>query len=87
MSCGIPFISSKSGGPNDIYEEGVGFMVDPGNVTTLRDAMLEFVNLKNSFSKSKIRSIAVKKYSCQAVFEKLIRLYSNVLDTDSKIEV
>lgn len=80
MSCGIPFITTKCGGPEDIIEEGVGYMVDPGNASMLADAMLKFIDRKSEFSKSNIRSIAVNKYSYQVVVEKIIQVYSRVIN-------
>lgn len=79
MSCGIPFITTKCGGPEDIYEDGVGFMIEPGNVMLLAQAMIKFIDQKNKFVKSEIRSIALEKYSCQIVFEKLMLSYSEIL--------
>lgn len=79
MSCGIPFITTKCGGPEDIFEDGVGFMIQPGNVTLLAQTMIKFINQKNKFSKFEIRSIALNKYSPQAVFEKLMLAYSEIL--------
>ena len=80
MSCGVPFITTKCGGPEDIIEEGVGYMVDPGNASMLAEAMFKFIDNKNEFSKFNIRSIAVNKYSYPVVAEKIMQIYSRVIN-------
>lgn len=79
LSCGIPFITTKCGGPEDIYEDGVGYLIDVGNIVALTEAILKFIDQKSKFSKSQLRSIVLKKYSRKAVFEKFILTYSEIL--------
>lgn len=78
MSCGIPFISTKCGGPEDIYESGVGIMIEPGSVKLLAQAMMDFIVQRKDFSISKLRSVALKNYSKQKVYEQLMVDYSRV---------
>ena len=81
MSCGIPFISTKSGGPEDIYEEKVGYLIEAGNVEALSEAMVKFIQQKNTFSQSELRSIAFNKYGRKPIFDKLIKIYSKTIST------
>lgn len=76
MSCGVPFITTKCGGPEDIYQPEVGLIVESGNVRLLAQAMLDFIAQRKSFSISKLRSVALNKYSKQKVYEQLMVAYS-----------
>jgi L-malate glycosyltransferase len=79
MSCGIAFISTKSGGPEDIYEEKAGYLVETGDVEALSQAMIKFIQQKNTFSKSELRSIAINKYGRKVIFDKLTNIYSKTI--------
>jgi glycosyltransferase involved in cell wall biosynthesis len=46
MACRCPVVSTRSGGPNDIIEEGVnGYLVDVGDIETLAERVLRVLNL------------------------------------------
>lgn len=85
MSCGKPFIATKCGGSEDVFEDGVGFVIEKGDVTVLSIAMLEFINNKDNFSSSLIRSKAIEKYSRGAVVAKISQVYSDT-EIDTHLE-
>jgi len=79
ISCGIPFITTKSGGPEDIYEDKIGYLIETGNIQSLANAMIKFIHEKNMFSKFELRSIALNKYGRKPIYEKLISIYSKMI--------
>lgn len=79
LSCGVPIISTKCGGPEDIYEENTGYIVEKGNPKLLAEAMLCFINQKDKFVASNLRKIAVTKYSRQSIFERLKEVYEAII--------
>ncbi|MDC0304898.1 glycosyltransferase [bacterium] len=72
IACGLPFISTNSGGAQDIFQEGMGYLVEKDNVNELVEAMLFFLERKNKFKREDLRKIAVDTYSKRRVYEDLI---------------
>lgn len=77
MATGMPVISTRSGGADDIVAQEVGILVDPGDVTGLARAIIEI--RKSMISPLVIREYAERRYGQQAVSKALIRNYLTVL--------
>ena len=84
LSCGIPFIATKSGGANDIFEDGIGYLVDTGDWNQLHEAMRLFIADKANFSSDHIRSVAVRKYGEKAVTARIKEIYNNIVRVSEK---
>lgn len=80
LACGVPFIATKCGGPEDIFEKGVGSLIEKGNAKILTNELLKFIENKVQYSASRIRTIAINKYSKHIISEKLIQIYSNIIE-------
>ena len=78
ISCGLPFISTNSGGPQDVYEDEMGYLIEKNNLKELTSALLLFLKNKNSFNSILLRKIAFNKYSRDAVYKKLNRICSEI---------
>jgi glycosyltransferase involved in cell wall biosynthesis len=78
MACGVPFITTKSGGPEDVYEEGTGFLIEKGSVELLVQAMLSFIDNRNNFKSCDIRKFAIDKYGRENIFDKLMNCYLRI---------
>lgn len=74
LSLGIPIITTNSGGPKDIFEPEMGYMVDKVNSELISNAMIDFIINKESFNRSKIKSL-VKKYSPSVICNKITSVY------------
>ena len=75
LSCGLPFISTKSGGPDDIFEKGMGYLISKNNLKELVNTLLHFIDNKSSFNKLVLRDIAVNNYSRLEVYKQLHLCY------------
>jgi len=80
LATGLPFISTKSGGPEDIFENGFGYLVEKNKVNKLSEAMLTFLQNKDTFNKSIIRKRAFKKYSPKSISLNLKNIYHSVIN-------
>ena len=78
MSCGIPVISTKSGGPDSIVSESTGILLEDFSTTTLFMAMKKMIENYHLYSKDNIRSYVINKYSVDAVYPKLLALYNSI---------
>ena len=74
LSLGIPIITTNSGGPKDIFEPEMGYMVDKVNSELISNAMIDFIINKESFNRTKIKSF-VKKYSPNVICNKINSVY------------
>ena len=80
ISLGVPIITTNCGGPSDIFEPEMGYMVqevDPGQIA---NAMIRFILNKESFKRNKIESLA-KKYSANVICANVNMVYRNALNT------
>ncbi len=74
MSCGIPVISTKCGGPEDYVKDGYnGFLVGNNNLKELKEAIIKYINL-NEAEKIKMsqnaRNYIVENFSVEIVWQK-----------------
>ena len=79
LSCGLPFISTRSGGPEDIYEKSFGFLVDCNDAVVLKESMMRFINEKDDFSKEIIRNRTIYIYSHQVFLKAILKIYNEAL--------
>jgi L-malate glycosyltransferase len=79
MACGIPVISTRCGGPEDIVTESTGILIEKNNPAELTSA-LEFMsaNLK-SFEKEAIRKYAEENFGIRSFVRHISQLYNEIL--------
>lgn len=73
LASGLPVISTKCGGPEDILEKENGLLVEKDNIDELAEAML--VMLNTNYDKNKIRMNCYEHYSEEAITMKLNQIY------------
>lgn len=78
MSMGIPVISTKSGGPEDIITSSDGYLVNK-DVESLSSAMKDIYINRKSFNSFDIRQRIVDNFSSYAVVSTYRNLYKSVL--------
>ncbi len=79
MSCGLPVISTKCGGPESIIlDDGLGLLVDKNNITELSNGMLKVY--KNNYDSAYIRTYCVNNFSENIVIGKLIKVYEEIIN-------
>ena len=81
LATGMPFISTKSGGPEDIHEDCFGYLVEKGNAVLFAEAMQKYISEKDVFICSEIRRRTLQKYGENSICMRIIANYKNVLDT------
>lgn len=79
MSCGVPVIATRSGGPETIIiEDELGILCDIDE-TQLANALIDAS--KRSYDSEHIRKYAVDKFSSDRIAHQLKRLYTQVITT------
>ena len=78
MSCGLPVISTDSGGPKDIVNVQNGFLVK-NNIEQLTNAMENLKQNYNDFDSIQLRSNTRLNYSAESISKELKIIYQNLL--------
>lgn len=79
MSCGLPVISTKSGGPESIINSNKIGVLCEHNEQSLFFAMQEVYDNFARYNPQEIRQEVLEHYSQKAVSEKLMKVYSNLV--------
>ncbi len=77
--CGIPVISTPSGGPQDIISPQTGIIASDMTVPSIRSAMFKLISNYSSFDSRKIRSYALDRFSVSAIGPQLLEAYKSVI--------
>ncbi len=85
MATGLPVISTRSGGPEEIINKESGYLVDLEDPDGLAEAMECMIVNYRLFDRRAIRDQAIKKYSRESNLSKIIGVYDEVL-SKSRLE-
>jgi glycosyltransferase involved in cell wall biosynthesis len=81
MACGTPVIGTPVGGLLDVIKEGFnGVFAEDCFAAAIKKAVLRFIDVKESFNRSKIREDIVKEFSEEKVAKAYLNVYNNILD-------
>jgi glycosyltransferase involved in cell wall biosynthesis len=81
MACGVPVVATRSGGPEEILQDGVnGLMVQPANAQALAAALSRLVGSDAlcRVLKDNALSVVKEKFSKEAMLKKYSRLYHHL---------
>jgi len=80
ISCGLPVIATRCGGPEDIVTDEVGILVDCDNTNQLAMAMQQLIDCYSEYSATKLHNFAVLHFGDQSIACELINLYASLLN-------
>jgi glycosyltransferase involved in cell wall biosynthesis len=80
MSTGLPVIATRSGGPAKIVDELCGYMVEPGNIEELKEAMLIMMSGYSRFNQPAIRERTLRYYGSEIISEKYMEVFKGILN-------
>jgi glycosyltransferase involved in cell wall biosynthesis len=70
MSCGLPVVATKAGGPDDIVNENNGYLAEVEDVNSLKSKMILMIENISKFDSKKIRQNVIANYSENMVIKK-----------------
>jgi glycosyltransferase involved in cell wall biosynthesis len=81
MSCGLPIIGGRTGGVPDLIQEENGILVEPGNVESIKNAIIALKNNERLRSRMGMenRKKVVTHYSWEGVAAKYVAYYKKCL--------
>ena len=80
MSCGLPVVATRCGGPEDIVEEGTGILVPVGDAAALARGILTALREYGDFDRGEIRRRVEERYDYRGVAKRIYGVYEEVLD-------
>jgi glycosyltransferase involved in cell wall biosynthesis len=78
LCCGLPVISSRVGGIDEIVNETNGMLIESKDTRALANAMLAFLQQPDRFNKTAISSNATAQFSYEAIGKELLALYHDI---------
>lgn len=79
MSCGLPIIATKCGGPEEIITKETGVLVEKENPEELAKAIVYISDNLELYDKELIRKYALEKYGQETFVKVISNLYNDVL--------
>jgi len=80
MSCGLPVVSTRCGGPENIITDKSYGLLCEQNKDSLSLSMIEVRNNKDKYIPDLIRKYVVDNYSESVVVNKLVNIYQHILE-------
>jgi len=78
LACGRPVVATRSGGPEDIVDDGQGFLVPPRDADTLSSALISALGRTGIDDPGKIAESARLRFSPEIVAKKIIDVYRKI---------
>lgn len=84
LSCGVPVIATRCGGPECFVNDHNGMMVEPDDVDALSSAMLTMYCNDGSYNRAAIAAQIRENYSSQAVASRLMQEYQQLIGAEKR---
>jgi glycosyltransferase involved in cell wall biosynthesis len=82
LACGIPVISTKAGGPDDIIVNEINGYIIENNVDSFYEAFCKVSKKLSKFAPSTFIDYAMQNFSEKAISEKLFNTYMNIIKSN-----
>ena len=80
LASGKPVVATRSGGPEEIIDESVGIVVEPGDSEMLADAIRRIDARYNEFQPEKLAEFGNRRYSLDTVARRIGDVYAEIAD-------
>lgn len=84
-SCGVPVISTKSGGPEQIINATLGKIVKPDDHNALGQTLITMTKELSSYTPDMMHKNIASRFGIENIIQNLIRHYSIVIDGKTKV--
>ena len=78
LASGRPVVATRSGGPEDIIEDGQGYLVQPGDSDALGDAVIKTLSGHNISKPDILIESAYRRFSYDSIAKKIVEVYKIV---------
>ncbi len=80
LSCGVPVIATRCGGPEDFVHKGNGILIQVDDEEALLEAMKTMYSNRDLYNRKQIAAETAMKFSSYAVASQLEEVYQKVID-------
>jgi glycosyltransferase involved in cell wall biosynthesis len=84
LALGVPVISTRCGGPNDIVNATNGLLVPPGDVEAMAQALQDMRRNLANYLPEKLRADCHDRFSTQSVSTRIAEIYSKAIASYSR---
>jgi glycosyltransferase involved in cell wall biosynthesis len=81
LCCGLPVISSNTGGISEVINESNGILVEKGNEEELANAMCTIIDKYPAYNRKEIAESATAKFNYDTIAQSHIDMYKMMTDT------
>jgi len=85
LSCGLPIITTKCGGPEDFFKDDLGYIIEVGDEEALCKSMKDVVLNKENFNREAMSKYIKNKFSRLVITKEIRSIYNKVLDNNGII--
>lgn len=75
ISCGIPVVATKSGGPEGFVNKENGILCEPGDIKCLAEAMTSLYENTYLYPAENLHEFAVENFSARSIGKQIINFY------------
>jgi L-malate glycosyltransferase len=79
MACGLPVVSTRSGGPQDIVTPETGLLADIDDVQGVAAAMQKMIENYAQYDAQSIRNHAITHYGHEAVTKRWLQIFNQII--------
>lgn len=80
LACGLPIIATKCGGPEDFYNEDLGYMIEIGDEEALCEAMIKIIENKDKYDSIAMSKYIKNRFSKEVIVKKIEEIYEVILN-------
>lgn len=78
-ACGKPIVSTDCGGPKDIIDKALGFMVKTGNSNSLAQGIETMLSTYQTYDSKLIRENCINRFSPEIIDQRIYSIYKKAL--------
>jgi len=84
-SCGVPVISTKSGGPEQIINASVGKIIEPDNPNILGRTMINIIKNLSPYHQDKMHKDIASRFGIENTVQIIIKHYRAIIEENAKV--
>lgn len=81
MACGLPVLSTRSGGPNSIVTKETGILIPTGDIEQLALGIKQIMEIYANYDRNHIRNMCINRFGSKKRILDLVDIYDSILQS------